>query len=219
MFVFTHVPIKDNLRSLVCVRVKVSDGDWAVGMVCIVTRCGQECDVLECFGCSVCPTPLFLPSCPLSPPHASFYPPPSRCPSDLLFRPSVCLWLLAFVFFCHKQHAVSISLNLLAIFFKYLVSDMFQGCRCCDVFCRDKSILLILCSRLQNNDNSRSDLDACGGKATPDLPAPKLSMCSIKISKTQQPTICKKKKKVCFSFLPFFFWFACFLTAGKLLSC
>lgn len=50
----------------VCVRVKVSDGDSAVGIVCIVTRCGQECDVLECTGCSVCPTPLFLHSglCP-----------------------------------------------------------------------------------------------------------------------------------------------------------
>lgn len=41
-------------------RVKVSDGDSAVGMVCIVTRCELECDVLECTGCSVCPTLLFL---------------------------------------------------------------------------------------------------------------------------------------------------------------
>lgn len=54
------------IPGLACVRVKVSDGDSAVGMVCIVTRCELECDVLECTGCSVCPTLLFLRSalCP-----------------------------------------------------------------------------------------------------------------------------------------------------------
>lgn len=135
--------------------------------------------------------PSFSSLCPLSPPHASFSPTPSCCPSDLLFRPSVCLWLLVFIF---KQHTVFISVNLLTIFaFKYLVSKMFQSCWCCNVLCHDMSIFLITYSNSHNNDNTVG-FKCLWKKCHSDFPTPKLGISScIKISKSNRPQFVRKK--------------------------
>lgn len=53
--------------------------------------------------------PSFSLLCPLSPPHASFYPAPSCCPSDLLFRLSVRLWLLALFSFAKSNIMFSLG--------------------------------------------------------------------------------------------------------------
>lgn len=107
--------------------------------------------------------PSFSSLCPLSTPHASFYTTASCCPSDLLFRPSVCLRPWGVVFFLWKQHTVFISVNLLTIFvFTYLGSKMFQSCWCCNLFCHHMLIFLILCWNSHNNE--KTDLNVCEKK-------------------------------------------------------
>lgn len=79
--------------------------------------------------------PSFSSLCPLSPFNALFYPTLSCCPSDLLFRPSVYLWLLVFIFFSYWKHTVFISINLPTVFaFEYFVCKVLQGFWCCNVF-------------------------------------------------------------------------------------
>lgn len=123
----------EDLCVCVCVCVKVSDS--GVGMVCIVTRCGQECDVLECIGCSLCPIPLFLHSalCPHLMLHSTQFPlvaPQTFC-SGLL-----CVSGFYSLFYSAKKQTVFIRVHLLTVFIlKYLVK-MFSQLFVCNLFCQ-----------------------------------------------------------------------------------